>query len=99
MPRRAWQVSTERIFTLSMPEFSMSLTFCSSISSLARTSSPPANGSLMSSSATRPRMRSPMGSMISPPSTSEPRVMPSMAPQSYSVMMASWATSTRRRVR
>ncbi len=53
----------------------------------------------MSSSATRPRMRSPIGSMISPPSTSAPRVMPSMAPQSYSVMMASCATSTRRRVR
>jgi hypothetical protein len=41
MPRRAWQVSTERIFTLSMPEFSMSLTFASSISSLAVTSTSP----------------------------------------------------------
>ncbi len=82
-----------------MPAFSTSFTFCSSISSLARTTSLPANGSVMSSSATRPRMRSPIGSMISPPSTSDPMTMPSMAPQSYSVMMASWATSTSRRVR
>ena len=37
--------------------------------------------------------------MISPPSTSAPSSMPSMVPQSYSAMMQSCATSTRRRVR
>ena len=33
MPRLAWQVSTERIFTRSMPAFSICLTLSSSISS------------------------------------------------------------------
>ena len=42
----------------------------------------------MSSSATRPRMRSPSFSMISPPSTSGVISMPSSVPQSYSVMIA-----------
>ena len=45
MPRRAWQVSTERIFTLSIPAFSMSLTLPSSISSFAFTTTLLENGS------------------------------------------------------
>src|SRR5436853_3544627 len=40
--------------------------------------------SKMSSTAARPRTRSPSFSMISPPSTRAPSSMPSMVPQSYS---------------
>src|SRR5712692_5486598 len=85
MPRGAWQVSTERIFTFSMPASSMALTLASSISSFDWTITSWVNGSSTSSSATRPRMRSLIGSMISPPSMRAPSRMPSMVPQSYSV--------------
>jgi len=77
----------------------MILTLSSVISSLEETRTSPVYGSTTSSSAMRPRIRSPSRSMISPPSTSAVISMPSIVPQSKSAMMASCATSTRRRVR
>src|SRR5439155_1343118 len=62
-PWRDWQVSTERIFTRSRPASSMAATLASSISSLACTMASFVNGSRMSSSATRPKTRSPSRSM------------------------------------
>jgi hypothetical protein len=99
-PRRAAQVSTERIFTFSMPASCTSDALSSSISSLISTIvSPSLNGSTIRSSVTRPTMRSRSGSMISPDSTMARASMPSSVPQSGSEMMTSCATSTRRRVR
>jgi len=49
-----------------MPASSMEATVASSSSVLAGTSTSPVRGSTMSSSATRPRMRSASGWMISP---------------------------------
>src|ERR1700733_10671062 len=85
--------------TSSMPASSMRCTSASSSSVLAATSTSPVSGSTMSSSATRPRMRSPSGWMTSPASSSLVTRMPSSVPQSNSAMTASCATSTRRRVR
>ncbi len=48
---------------------------------------------------TRPRIRSPNDSMISPPSITGVIVKPSSVPQSTSVTTRSWATSTKRRVK
>ena len=53
----------------------------------------------MSSAATRPSTRSLSDWMISPPSTSGVASMDLTVPQSCSLMMTSWATSTSRRVR
>jgi hypothetical protein len=47
-----------------------------------------------------PKIRSPMRTITSPPSISGSAAMiPRMVPQSFSTMVESWATSTRRRVR
>ena len=60
----------------------------------------PDDGSMMSSSATRPMMRSLSRSTISPPESTMARAsMPSIVPQSVSEMITSCATSTSRRVR
>ena len=85
--------------TRSMPASSMRRASTSTISSLAGARVSPVNGSTTSSSGTRPRMRSRSGWMISPPSTSGVTQMPLMVPQSSSVTIMSWATSTKRRVR
>ena len=85
--------------TFSMPAACTSLAFSSVISSLTFTSTSPPNGSLMFSRLTRPTMRSRSGSMTSPDSMIGLMSMPSTVPQSYSLMITSWLTSTRRRVR
>src|SRR5215470_5226342 len=99
MPRRVSHASTERILTRSMPAESMILTWSSVISEFAGHSTSPVYGSTMSSSTTRPRMRSPRRSMISPPSISGIISTPWRVPQSNSLMIVSCDTSTRRRVR
>ena len=82
-----------------MPERSMRSTTSSSMRPPAGTISSPFSGSTTSTAAVRPRMRSPSGAITSPPSTTARMVRPWVVPQSSSVMMASCATSTSRRVR
>jgi hypothetical protein len=67
-----------------MPASSIWLTAASSSSVLALMRTSPVSGSMTSSSATRPRMRSPSGAMTSPPSSSLVTRMPSSVPQSNS---------------
>ena len=99
MPRLVSQVSTERMRTRSRPASSIFWASSSVISLLAWTMTSLESGSRTSSAVTRPRMRSPSDSMISPPSTSGVVSMYFTVPQSYSLTITSWATSTSRRVR
>ncbi len=99
MPRSASHVSTERILTRWMPASSTAFTLASSKISASSQMISSVPGRYTGSSAVRPRMRSPSRSMTSPASTNASISMPWMVPQSRSVMTASWATSTRRRVR
>src|SRR3989475_489064 len=104
-PRFASHVSTERIFTASMPassiacDVSSAMSFPASTSTLGRPSSSSSWGSSTSSSATLPTRRSRSGSMMSSPSFSAAISRPRIVPQSSSVTVTSCATSTRRRVR
>jgi hypothetical protein len=88
-PRRAAHVSTERIFTFSMPLSWMADALSSSISSFSSTMVPAPNGSTIFSSVTRPTIRSRSGSMISPDSTIARASIPSRVPQSSSEMITS----------
>ena len=85
--------------TFSMPAAWIALAVSSPISSLPFTMTLPSIGSLMLSRLTRPMMRSRRGSMTSPDSMMGRISMPSTVPQSCSLMITSWLTSTRRRVR
>ena len=86
--------------TFSMPAACTSLAVSSVISSFSlHDDALPPNGSLMFSRLTRPTMRSRRGSMTSPDSMMGLMSMPSSVRQSYSLMITSWLTSTRRRVR
>jgi len=98
-PRAALQVSAERMSAFSMPRLSISAAFSSVISSLRLTMASPVMGLRMSSWETRPTMRSLRGTITSPISMMAPTSTPSSVPQSSWVMIMSWATSTRRRVR
>ena len=69
------------------------------ISSLDLTMFWPPNGSFTSSRLTRPTIRSRSGSITSPDSMIGRMSIPSTVPQSCSLMITSWLTSTRRRVR
>src|SRR5205814_9387 len=93
------QPRTERMDTTSRPARSIAPTASSSISSPAASTTSPFSGSRTSTAAQRPMMRSANGEMISPPSTTARVSRPRVVPQSTSVMIASCATSTSRRVR
>ena len=99
MPRLVSQVSVDRMRTRSRPESSIFWASSSVISLLACTMISLESGSRMSSAATRPSTRSRSDWMMSPPSTSGVASMYFTVPQSYSLTMTSWATSTSRRVR
>ncbi|HWM00956.1 MAG TPA: hypothetical protein VNP92_01320, partial [Actinophytocola sp.] len=66
-------------------------------SQAAATTTAPVAGSVMSSAAVRPRMRSPSDATTCPASTMASMVRPFSVPQSSVVMMQSCATSTSRR--
>ena len=85
--------------TRSMPAAWIAFAVSSVISSLALTITLPSIGSLIVSRLTRPMMRSRSGSITSPDSMIGRISMPSTVPQSCSLMITSWLTSTRRRVR
>jgi hypothetical protein len=82
-----------------MPAAWIALAVSSPISSLALTITLLSIGSLMFSRLTRPMMRSRSGSITSPDSMIGRISMPSTVPQSCSLMITSWLTSTSRRVR
>ncbi len=99
MPRLASHVRTDRISTASIDVSAIRSARSSSIRSPARTSTSPEIGSATSWTETRPTMRSARGSFTSSPSLRAPVTTPRIVPQSRLVMIASCATSTRRRVR
>ena len=94
------QVKGERICTFSILEFSMTSLSDSSIRVPAGIMiSFSTFGLSTSSSKTRPKIRSPRDSIISPDSIKAVISMPSRVPQSSSSTTLSCETSTRRRVR
>ena len=82
-----------------MPAFSISSTCGFDDLLAAGTITSPVAGSITSWAAVRPRTRLPSEAMISPASMIGRAVIEALVPQSTSEMMASCATSTRRRVR
>ena len=97
-PRRDSQVSTERMRTRSIPAPCTEFASSSVISWFTSTMTWPSK-SLILSSETRPTIRSRSGSTSTPASMMGSTKMPSLVPQSRSLMITSCATSTRRRVR
>ena len=94
------QVRGDRICTFSILVFSIASLSVSLISVPAGIRiSYSESGSITSSSKTRPKIRSPSGSMISPDSISAVISIPSRVPQSSSNTTLSWDTSTKRLVR
>ncbi len=93
------QVSTERISTLSIGESSIAWAIGSVISSPAATISSPVVGLMISCTETRPRIRSYNVEITSSPFFKAVQTSPRSVPQSSSLMITSWETSTRRRVK